>query len=153
MELKGKLNSYSVVKTGVKDGKEWTLYKYKLNTVAGERTLSGFLDPKPYLNKIVIMDYTESENPDPKFPPYKNVSNITEDVATKESDQQYNISPVGTTKETESPAFFGMVSNQAMNYILAKMEKEDYSYQKNFSLIFDIIWEENIKKRKEKLGG
>ena len=163
LKAEGKLEEVSETSAGTKkDRTEWTRYKYKVNG----RYYSGFidvkkLDPPQKIGDTVILAYTESPNPSGTHP-YKNVKAITPTVSNeelKESNEEYNVKDVGVPLKEfnyNDGAFFGMCSNQAMAFIMQKQKlnspgEKDWNYQDKFSKIFDIIWEENLKKRKEKL--
>ncbi len=168
-ETKGRIDSCSIatrpdgseIKGKKKDGSDYTMYKYKI----GGKFFSGFKDVEEYELKrgdYCIVTYKEAPNPKGGTP-YKNIVNIVGGVSpaeVEETNEKYNVTEPGTKdiskgaiveprKLAEDPAFFGMVSNQAIKWIL---KKPDMKYQESFSKVFDIIWEENLKKRKEKLG-
>ena len=160
LETKGRIDSCSIatrpdgseIKGKKKDGSDYTMYKYKI----GGKFFSGFKDVEEYELKrgdYCIVTYKEAPNPKGGAN-YKNIVNIVGGVSpaeVEETNEKYNVTEPGKVEpqKHEDPAFFGMVSNQAIKWIL---KKPDMKYQESFSKVFDIIWEENLKKRKEKLG-
>ena len=61
------------------------------------------------------------------------------------ADEQYKVKPIGTS---ESPAFFGMVSNQVCEFLIAKnIDPLDKNFDSEFFKRFDKVWLANKKKR------
>jgi len=155
-QLEGKLVNISIASEGTKkDGTHYTFFKIKVKTTEGERTVGTFQDITNLMNKYIIVTYTEAENPkNPEFP-FKNAINIIEGVSPaehREANATYNLKEIGEENIEEelknNGSFFGMVSNQSIEWIIAKK----LVYQESFSKTFDTIWNENVKKRKEILN-
>lgn len=135
----------------------WMLYKYNID----KKFCSGFVNQSSFMGKYVIVTYKESPNPKNANSPYKNVVNIVEGIDKKDTTdttKQANVAePVAQqnapdwdkiNSEKQQAILFGMCSNQAVQLIIGK----DGDYKASFSEVFDTVWEENIKKRKEKLN-
>jgi len=167
LNAEGKIESVELAKEGTGSKGPWKLWKYKI----GGKFYSGFVSLEEYKLKLgdyCIVAYKEKANEDPKKKPYKNIVNLTETVSQEEmveEDKKVGMVPMNPDTCEEEPktdynfgAFFGMVSNQTMQFIIHQLKLNpspegqlNWSYQKKFSQVFEIIWEENIKKRKEKL--
>ncbi len=165
-KLKGKLIGFGERKRGKKeDGSEWVLWEYKISFDGKEKTLTGFYKCTELLGEEVEVEYKEVIDGDRKYNNLVSIEKAGEmKEAVEKANREYNIKDIKhIPNQSENPAFFGMVWNSTVNWIIAerrlKTERkltvgvdESYNFDDNFETVFNHFWDKALKKRDEKLG-
>ncbi len=172
LEVEGTLSDFEKGKSGKKqDGTPFTRYVYEITKPDGNKfKCSGFIPPGEFVEEYVIVTYVTKEDGEKT---YNNVKNIVEGVP-KDNAVPAPQAPQKSSKPEQSESepdwdkingvkdekiLFARCSNQAHMSLLGLAIKRASSildfegiYKEGFSRVFDVIYEENIKKRKEKGG-
>lgn len=172
-QIKCRIIGYELGVSGNRqDGTPYQVYKYKFFDIEAnkERTMSGFIDPEPFLRKPLLVEYDQDINPKGGY--FNNVKFIAEDLtdAVEAANKQYNVVGVGAptthstsnapdwdaiNKKKEDSIMFGMVFNKAMDWLISERNLEQtptVTFDTHFDKIFNHIYDAALKKRKEKIG-